>query len=1039
MYVSSRFSRAGFRFVVSLLLTVALFSSTVGTLFAAGTTGSINGTVTDATGAPVADVTITATSPTGQFKATTNAKGFFSILGINPDTFTVSFSKQGFEQQLLTGINVVQDGTVELNAKLSKALKSIAQVSARGKAGAYQPDQTQDTYTLGEAQIETVNGRDKSTSESTLLASLPGASFDASGYPVLRGGRENEEGYQFEGIPIVDSFSNQFTNSLSVNGINSFQLTPGAGNASNGNAGTGAVNFTVKRGTYPGFGSFEGEAQTESFDHQISLDYGIANKSGTISNYVSFIGQRIGAQYGPQGYPAVLEGAYGSVNDIEENNFVDNLIFKFGQNKSYEFQALYQNQIDRFGLNYGGTKYNYPELGDPYYASGIGDESLYQLFGYTIPEIASAIAPIPGIGNNYNEKLGQDAQYQPEDVVKLQLSHSFGSGPYVRLAYYGVDSASYFGFLSASEGSLTATQGGLKHGATLDITDQIDSKNLLQAGIKYEYSHPIFSESDGDLAALGTGISTAFGLGLGNQGFEFADFLPPTDANCNSIIQGLTGNPAVNCGYLSKYFPNGVKAPNWVENSVTDQSNYGAYLTDAFQATKALKLEGGLRVDGNRTFYPTTYDDNVYSIPNKDARPLILEPRLAATLQLSRRDTLRASFGRSEQVPPLGDVAATVDRTYFDKFNNVPSYNVLTQGPATICGPSHTATCPNYGQQLFTEYQFLAGTPIQPVAPETFNSYDFSYEHEFPENIDIKITPFYTRGYNIVDQVSNVVGTNPNTNAPIFGPALSTNLGIEKTSGIEFYITKEAKYGFSGSFAATYLNKFSNVPPLSNSEDFFPTIPAASLALGNLYRVGYLSPFQSTLAVEYKSKGGLRINPQITYNKGYPENPGSLTAVFLNGVPANVPNTNVTGPSNGLAPAQFVDPANPGTIPKPNVAATLGTPATSSAGGILSNARVSANVTFEYSPPLTHSTFGIQIMNLFDELYGRPSLNSDIQPVSTGVFGAQTGQLKSYQAPYTSLVPYLAATPASEFGGLPYNIYYSNTPTTVLFYYQLKL
>ncbi len=292
MYVHSRFSRAGLRLIVGLLLSVALFSSTVGTLFAAGTTGSINGTVADATGTPLADVTVTATSPTGQFKTTTNAKGFFAILGMSPDTFVVSFTKQGFEQQLLTGINVVQDGSTELNVKLSKALKNIAKVSARGQAGAYQPDQTEDQYTLGQDQITTVQGRDKNTSESNILGSLPGASFDSSGYPVLRGGRENEEGYQFEGIPIVDAFTNQFTNSLSVNGINSFQLTPGAGNASNGNSGTGSVNFTVKRGTYPAFGSIEGEAQSEVYDHQLSLEYGFANPSGTFSNYFSFIGQR---------------------------------------------------------------------------------------------------------------------------------------------------------------------------------------------------------------------------------------------------------------------------------------------------------------------------------------------------------------------------------------------------------------------------------------------------------------------------------------------------------------------------------------------------------------------------------------------------------------------------------------------------------------------------------------------------------------------------------------------------------------------------
>jgi hypothetical protein len=1039
----SRIAREGRRTVVGLLLVLALFSSTVGTLFAAGTTGSIDGTVTDATGAPVAGVIVTATSPTGVFKATTNAKGFYVILGINPDTFVVSFTKTGFDQQSLTGVSIVQDGTAELNVKLAKSLRNIATVTARGQAGAYQPDQTQDQYTLGTAQIETVNGRDKNTSESNLLGSLPGASFDSSGYPVLRGGRENEEGYQFEGIPIVDAYTNQFTNSLSVNGINSFQLTPGAGNASNGNSGTGSVNFTVKRGTYPAFGSIEAESQTAVYDHQLSLEYGFATPNGAFSNYISFIGQRAGSQYGPQGYPAVLAGVYnGGEADFAENNLVDNMVFKFGKDRSYELQLLYQNQIDRFGFEYGGTNDIHQELGDPYYVGvGAGYATLYQAFGFTPQQTAGVLSPIPGVnGTNLAALEGQSAQYQPEDVLKFQLTHSFNSSVFTRLAYYGVDSVVPFEYLDPNLGAITATQGSLRHGATFDITDQLNSKNLFQAGVKYEYSHPIFTENSQDLAALATGLSTEFGFGLGNQGFEFADFpAAAANPNCNAIVAALGTASHGSCGYLSSYFPNGVAAPNWVQNSTVDESNYAAYITDDYSPTKALKVEAGFRLDGDRTFYPTSYDDYVINASNNQSRPLIPEPRLAVTLQLTKHDTIRASYGRSSQVPPLADVSHTVQANYFDKFDSIPSYNVLTGGPATICGATHTSVCPNYGQQLFTEYQFLDGTPIQPVQPEIFGNFDLSYSHEFPEGIDLKITPFYTRGYNIVDQVSNVVGVNPNTNAPIFGPAVSTNLGIEKTSGIEFYLTKEAKYGFSGQLSATYLNKLSNVPPLSSSEDFFPTIPTASLDLGNLYRVGYLSPFQSTLAVQYRSRGGLRINPQITYNKGYPLNPGSLTAVFVNGVPENVPNTNVTGPSNGLAPNGYVDPASPGTLAKPNIAATLGTPTTASAGGILSNARLSTNLTVELSPPGSRSTFGVQIFNLFDQLYGRPSVNTDVQPVSTGVFGPQTGQLKNYQAQYASIVPYLAGTPASEFGGEPYNIYYSNQPTAVLFYYQLKL
>jgi hypothetical protein len=571
-----------------------------------------------------------------------------------------------------------------------------------------------------------------------------------------------------------------------------------------------------------------------------------------------------------------------------------------------------------------------------------------------------------------------------------------------------------------------------------DFTDQLGANNQLQIGGKFEYNHPVFNVQSQDDASEALGLGSAsFGIGAA-QGFEFADFLPPTDGNCTFILQEVLGG-AGSCGYLSKYFPGGVRAPNYNRSSQIDRGDYAAYVDDHLNVGDRLKIEAGLRVDAANSEYPSSFDGETYSIPSDASHPVILEPRIAANFALTRRDAIRISAGRSTQFPPLGDIARTIDRAAFDEFNSVPSYNNLTNAPATVCGGKHTSTCANYGDQLFNEYQLLAGTAIQPVAPETFNNFDFSYAHQFPEGIGVKVTPFYTRGYNIVDRVSNVTGVNPETGLPIFGPALSTNLGIEKTTGIEFLLTREAQYGFSGQLSATYINKLSNVPPLSSSEDFFPTIPTASLALGNLYRVGYLSPFQATLSTQYKSRGGLRINPQITYNKGYPINPGLLTAAFINGVPVNVPLTDITGPLTGTSPGQFVDPANPGTYSKPNVAAGLGTPTSASTGGVLSNARLFTNLTIEYAPPGTRSTFGVQIFNLFDELYGRPSLNGSLQPVASGVVGPQTGQLYGYQVPYYGAVPYLAPTPISEFGNKPYVIDYSNSPTTFLFYYELKI
>ena len=163
------------------------------------------------------------------------------------------------------------------------------------------------------------------------------------------------------------------------------------------------------------------------------------------------------------------------------------------------------------------------------------------------------------------------------------------------------------------------------------------------------------------------------------------------------------------------------------------------------------------------------------------------------------------------------------------------------------------------GEQLYWDNQVnFDGVPIEPVKPETFNNFDFSYSHQFPANIALKVTPFYRRSYDALvlleyrqtNQERQPLESNPLIIGFLFNPSVSSNLRIEKTTGVEMLIHALTwVYGISGEFAATYINELSNVVPLSASEDFFPSIPAASLALGNVYRVGFLSPFTAALAL----------------------------------------------------------------------------------------------------------------------------------------------------------------------------------------------
>ena len=258
--------------VLALVLFVAFALGAAGTAYA-GTTGNISGTITAATGAPVVGAKITAAAPSGRYTAMTDAKGFFSIAGVVPDTYTVSIAATGYESLAINGVTVFQDQDSPINQRLNKQLRAD-QGAPRRAAGVGLPA-VRSARHLERTQhgIATQFGKRNNVSESSLLVSLPGASLDSSGYPVLRGGRENEEGFQFEGIDYTDAFTSQFVNSLSLNNPGQFQLNPGAGDASSGNSGTGVVNLLTKRGTRPASGSVDVEALGYPFTHQAAIEY----------------------------------------------------------------------------------------------------------------------------------------------------------------------------------------------------------------------------------------------------------------------------------------------------------------------------------------------------------------------------------------------------------------------------------------------------------------------------------------------------------------------------------------------------------------------------------------------------------------------------------------------------------------------------------------------------------------------------------------------------------------------------------------------
>ena len=233
-------------------------------------------------------------------------------------------------------------------------------------------------------------------------------------------------------------------------------------------------------------------------------------------------------------------------------------------------------------------------------------------------------------------------------------------------------------------------------------------------------------------------------------------------------------------------------------------------------------------------------------------------------------------------------------------------------------------------------------------------------------------------------------------------------------------LTKEAAYGVSGSLSLTYQNAFSNVVPTSPNEDFFPTIPPASLTLGNQYRVGYLSPFVGTLALQERTRTGWRINPVIFYNNGYPIGSGLLTASTVNGVNYNLPNTNVTNSAQLGGQRSPRRPTSTRVIRarvfNPNIAATRGEagvgvrrrPAFGRAVLARSSSRSSTRRRATRARRSVRSCSTCSTSSTVSRRY-----NSRYQPVATGIAGPYSGYSSTATEP--QLLRYLQLhTPRRE-------------------------
>jgi hypothetical protein len=86
----------------------------------AGTSGGISGVVRDATsGAPIPGVQLEIASGSQSIKTTTDAHGHYVVFFLQPDDYTVTAEKDGYNSRSISGYTVSADQTQQYDLQLT--------------------------------------------------------------------------------------------------------------------------------------------------------------------------------------------------------------------------------------------------------------------------------------------------------------------------------------------------------------------------------------------------------------------------------------------------------------------------------------------------------------------------------------------------------------------------------------------------------------------------------------------------------------------------------------------------------------------------------------------------------------------------------------------------------------------------------------------------------------------------------------------------------------------------------------------------------
>ena len=255
------------------LLAVCVFAAAAA--FGQSTTGGVNGTMTDTTGAVVPGTSVTLSNVETGVEVTTeaNASGFFVFVNVQPGNYTLVSEKTGFKSAILPTFNVGVNQTVTQNIALE--VGSVTEtIEVMAQAEQLQQSTSELGTVIGVKEVEDLplNGRNftqlltltpgatpVSTAQSSGIGShdlanvgVPGASFSN---PSIHGQWNRMNIHLLDGVNNTNYIGNMYVIPPIIDAIEEFKVQSHNDKAEFGGVLGGIINVISKTGTNEFHGS----------------------------------------------------------------------------------------------------------------------------------------------------------------------------------------------------------------------------------------------------------------------------------------------------------------------------------------------------------------------------------------------------------------------------------------------------------------------------------------------------------------------------------------------------------------------------------------------------------------------------------------------------------------------------------------------------------------------------------------------------------------------------------------------------------------